>query len=50
MKKRLLYGSGIAALAVLVTPVVWQGSFSFGDYGPESPGQTFIFWPGLSGP
>jgi two-component system nitrogen regulation sensor histidine kinase NtrY len=44
MKKRLLYGSGIASLAVLVTLVVWQGSFSFGDYGPENPGQTFIYW------
>jgi len=44
MRKRLLYGSGIAALAVLVTLVVWQGSFSFGDYGPESAGQTFVFW------
>ncbi|MCC7173588.1 MAG: HAMP domain-containing protein [Bryobacterales bacterium] len=44
MKKRLFYGSGVAALAVLVTLVVWQGSFSFGDYGPQSASQTFIFW------
>ncbi|HSW50024.1 MAG TPA: HAMP domain-containing protein, partial [Bryobacteraceae bacterium] len=44
MKKRLFYGSSIAALAVLVTLVVWQGSFSFGDYGPVSAGQTFIYW------
>ncbi len=44
MRKRLVYGSGIGALAVLVTLVVWQGSFSFGDYGPENPAQTFLFW------
>ncbi|RPI12036.1 MAG: HAMP domain-containing protein, partial [Acidobacteriales bacterium] len=44
MKKRLFHGSSIAALAVLVALVVWQGSFSFGDYGPESAGQTFVFW------
>ena len=44
MKKRLFYGASIVALAVLVTLVVWQGSFSFGDYGPQSAGQTFIYW------
>ncbi len=44
MRKRLLYGSGVAVLAVLVTLVVWQGSFSFGDYGPRSVGQTFTLW------
>ncbi len=44
MKKRLFYGASIAALAVLVTLVVWQGSFSFGDYGPQSAGQTFVYW------
>ncbi len=44
MKKRLIYGAGIVALAILVTLVVWQGSFSFGDYGPASPTQTFLYW------
>jgi len=44
MKKRLLYGGYIAALAVLVTLVVWQGSFSFGDYGPDNPVQTSLYW------
>jgi PAS domain S-box-containing protein len=44
MKKRLLYGSGILALAILVTLVVWQGSFSFGDYGPGDPMQTSLYW------
>jgi PAS domain S-box-containing protein len=44
MKKRLLYGLGVALLAVCVTLIVWQGSFSFGEYGPSSPDQTFLFW------
>jgi two-component system nitrogen regulation sensor histidine kinase NtrY len=44
MRKRFLYGAGIAALAVLVTLVVWQGSFNFGDYGPSNPAQTFLYW------
>jgi len=44
MKKRLLYGAYILALAVLVTLVVWQGSFSFGDYGPGNSVQTSLYW------
>jgi len=44
MKKRLLYGLGVALLAICVTLVVWQGSFSFGDYGPSSPEQTYLLW------
>ncbi|UCF38768.1 MAG: hypothetical protein JSU96_08010, partial [Acidobacteriota bacterium] len=44
MKKRFLYGSGIVALAILATLVVWQGSFTFGDYGPANPTQTFVYW------
>jgi two-component system, NtrC family, nitrogen regulation sensor histidine kinase NtrY len=44
MRKRLLYGSGVLLLAILVTLVVWQGSFSFGEYGPSSPEQTYTVW------
>ena len=44
MNKRLLYGAGLLVLAVLVTLVVWQGSFTFGDYGPANPTQTLLFW------
>lgn len=44
MKKRLLYGSGVVTLAMLVALVVWQGSFTFGDYGPSNPTQTFLYW------
>jgi two-component system nitrogen regulation sensor histidine kinase NtrY len=44
MKTRLLYGSGILALTILVTLVVWQGSFTLGDYGPGDPTQTSLYW------
>ena len=44
MRKRYLFWSGLALLAILVTLVVWQVSFSFGDYGPADAGQTFVFW------
>ena len=44
MRKRYLYGSGLVLLAILLTLVVWQVSFSFGDYGPASSGQTFVVW------
>ena len=30
MRKRLIFGSGVLLLAILVTLVVWQGSFTFG--------------------
>lgn len=44
MKKKLLYGSAIALLAILVTLAVWQVSFDFGEYAPAGPDQTFVFW------
>src|SRR5579862_2492567 len=44
MRKRYLFWSGLALLAILVTLVVWQVSFSFGDYGPATAAQTFVFW------
>ncbi len=44
MKAKLLYGAAIFALAILVTLVVWQGSFNFGEFGPSSPGQTYLVW------
>jgi two-component system nitrogen regulation sensor histidine kinase NtrY len=43
MRKRYLYGSGLV-LAILLTLVVWQVSFSFGEYGPANAAQTFVFW------
>ena len=31
-------------LTILVTLVVWQGSFTFGSFAPSSLQQTFLFW------
>ena len=44
MRKRYLFGSGLVLLAILLTLVVWQVSFSFGEYGPANSAQTFVFW------
>src|SRR6266404_9740225 len=44
MRKRYLFWSGLALLAILLTLVVWQVSFNFGDYGPADAPQTFVFW------
>ena len=45
MKKRLIYGSGIFLLLVLMTLVVWQGgSFSSTVYTPADP-TTLVLWP-----
>jgi len=44
MRKRYLFGSGLALLAILLTLVVWQVSFSFGEYGPATALQTFVLW------
>ena len=44
MKRKLLYGSAIALLAVSVFLAVWQVSFDFGPYAPAGPSQTFVFW------
>jgi PAS domain S-box-containing protein len=35
---------GVVCLVLLLGLLVWQGSFSFGDFGPSSPAETFIFW------
>jgi PAS domain S-box-containing protein len=44
MRNRLLYGSGVVLLVLSATLIIWQGSFSFGDYAPTSPEQTFLYW------
>ncbi len=44
MRKRVLIGLGAIVLALLVVMVVWQGSFTLGDYAPASPEQTVLFW------
>lgn len=44
MRNRIAFGSGVAVFILLLTLVIWQGSFTFGDYGPSSPEQRSIFW------
>ncbi len=44
MRKRYVYVSLSVMLAILLTLIVWQVSFSFGEYGPANPAQTFVFW------
>lgn len=44
MRKRLIYGSGVLLLFVCAALVIWQGSFSFGDFSPSSPEQTYTLW------
>ncbi|MFM2124300.1 MAG: hypothetical protein RL328_751, partial [Acidobacteriota bacterium] len=44
MRKRYVFFSGVALLAILTTLLVWQMSFSFGDYGPSNLEQTVVFW------
>jgi PAS domain S-box-containing protein len=44
MRKRVVFGSGLVLLAILVTLLVWQGSFTFGPLAPSSLEQTYVFW------
>ena len=44
MKERLLTAAGAVLLAISVVLVIWQGSFTFGDYAPTSIEQTYLFW------
>ena len=44
MRKRYVLGFGLVGLAILLTLVLWQVSFKFGEYTPADAGQTFAFW------
>ncbi len=44
MRKRLIYGSGVFLLVILIALVVWQGSLNFGVYQPEDTAQTLLIW------
>src|SRR5271166_1730431 len=44
MRKRLLFYSGLVLLTILVSVIVWQGSFTFGPLAPSTIEQTYIFW------
>ena len=42
--RRVHFWAGLAILSVLIALMVWQGSFTVGDYGPQTPEQTYVFW------
>ncbi len=44
MRRRILYGVGVVLLVLSAALVIWEGSFSFGDYAPTSPEQALLFW------
>ncbi|MBI3210914.1 MAG: HAMP domain-containing protein [Candidatus Solibacter usitatus] len=44
MRKRLVFSALLVLLAMLVTLVVWQSSFSFGEFGPTTTPQTYVLW------
>ena len=44
MRKRVAFGSGVVLLAILVTLVVWQGSFNLDQFAPSNIQQTYLFW------
>ncbi len=44
MRRRFLFGLGVVLLILSAALVIWQGSFTFGDYAPKSPEQTVLYW------
>jgi len=44
MRRRIFIGSSLVLLAILVTLVVWQGSFNLSPLTPTSIEQTYLFW------
>src|SRR5271170_5116289 len=44
MRKRLWFGSSAVLFVVLVSLLVWQGSFNFGAFGPSTARETYLFW------
>jgi two-component system, NtrC family, nitrogen regulation sensor histidine kinase NtrY len=44
MRKRLIFGSGLVLLAILLTLVVSQGSFNLSPFAPSGLQQTYLFW------
>ncbi len=44
MSRRFLHIAGLVLLIVSAGLVIWQGSFSFGEFAPTSPEQTVLYW------
>jgi nitrogen fixation/metabolism regulation signal transduction histidine kinase len=44
IRQRYRFGAGLLLLLGLMGLVIWQGSFTVGEYGPGTPEQTYVFW------
>ena len=44
MRRRVINLLGAIALAISMILVIWQGSFTFGEYAPRNIEQTYLFW------
>ncbi len=44
MRRRFIYGVGVVLLILSATLVIWEGSFTFGEFAPTSPEQALLFW------
>ncbi|MCP5113775.1 MAG: HAMP domain-containing protein, partial [bacterium] len=44
MRKRAWHLTGAVLLAISVALVIWQGSFTFGEWAPASIEETYLFW------
>ena len=44
MRARLIYSVLGIVMAILVALLIWQGSFSFGEFRPANPEQTIVYW------
>jgi PAS domain S-box-containing protein len=44
MRKRYVFAAGLLTLAILLALIVWQVSFTFGEYAPNSLQQTWVYW------
>jgi PAS domain S-box-containing protein len=44
MRQRVRFGIALTLLLMLTALVIWQSSFTVGEYGPSTPEQTYVFW------
>lgn len=44
MRNKRVFWAGVVLFLVLLTLVVWQGSFTLGEFGPTTAEQRYLFW------
>ena len=44
MRRRGIYWLAVVLLIISASLVIWQGSFTFGEYAPKSSAQTTLYW------